>query len=636
MSFDFLNLEQAKFEGMGEQKVSLQRNRKTQTQFVEHLLQDIEALEYMLEHNMFESGITRIGAEQEFCLVTKDWRPANNADPILEEINDPHFTTELAKYNLEINLDPVELKKDCFQVMRNELESLLFKANVAAKKNNSKVVLTGILPTITQTHLKLDYITERPRYLALNERLMAQRGSHFHLHLMGVDELSIQHDSVLFEACNTSFQLHLQIDPDDFISSFNWAQAIAGPVLSVCTNSPLLLGRELWSETRIALFKQSIDTRHTTLALKDQMPRVSFGSHWATGSIVDIYKENIAQYKSVLAQEIDENSMEEIKKGNIPKLKALSLHNGTLYPWNRACYGVGGGKPHLRIENRYIPAGPSVLDEMANFVFWVGLMKGRPKKFDDMSKVMDFRDAKSNFIKAARYGSEALLRWEGKEYTANDLIETVLLPIAKKGLLDSNINSDSIDFYLKIIRDRISLKGGSKWMISNLRALKEKQKTDQALRLITRYTYKNQKKGIPVSQWKNIPTKVRLKDFTPWVGHVMTTRLFTVKEYDLASLATSIMEWKNIHHMPVENGNGKLCGLLTWTHVKKMKSKKMDKNVTVKDIMVDKVITTTPTTSIEKAIAVMKENLIGCLPVIQHEELIGIVTIKDVLVFDHE
>ena len=165
---------------------------------------------------------------------------------------------------------------------------------------------------------------------------------------------------------------------------------------------------------------------------------------------------------------------------------------------------------------------------------------------------------------------------------------------------------------------------------------KEKQKTDQALRLITRYTYKNQKKGIPVSQWKNIPTKVRLKDFTPWVGHVMTTRLFTVKEYDLASLATSIMEWKNIHHMPVENGNGKLCGLLTWTHVKKMKSKKMDKNVTVKDIMVDKVITTTPTTSIEKAIAVMKENLIGCLPVIQHEELIGIVTIKDVLVFDHE
>ncbi len=621
---------------MGEQKVSLKSSSNTQTQFVAHLLQDIEALEYMLENNMFETGITRIGAEQEFCLVTKDWRPANNADPILEKINDPHFTTELAKYNLEINLDPIELKDNCFQVVRNQLETLLEKANTVAKEESSKVVLTGILPTISQTHLKLNYITERPRYLALNDRLMAQRGSHFYVHLMGVDELSIRHDSVLFEACNTSFQLHLQIDPDDFISSFNWAQAIAGPVLSVCTNSPLLLGRELWSETRIALFKQSIDTRHTSLALKDQMPRVSFGSNWATGSIVEIYKENIAQYKSVLAQEIDENSLEEIKNGNIPKLKALSLHNGTLYPWNRACYGVGGGKPHLRIENRYIPAGPSVLDEMANFAFWAGLMKGRPKKFDDIAKVMDFSDAKSNFIKAARYGNGALLCWEGKEYTANNLLKKVLLPIAKNGLKKCNINDEDIDFYLKIIENRMNTQSGAQWMVSNLRALKKNQKTDQALRLITRYTYKNQKKGIPVSQWKDIPTKIRPKDITPWVGHVMTTRLFTVKETDLASLATSIMDWKNIHHMPVENAEGKLCGLLTWTHVKKMKNKKMDKNTTVKDIMVENVITATPTTPIKEAITVMKENLIGCLPVLQHDELIGIVTIKDVIVFDHE
>jgi CBS domain-containing protein len=636
LNFDFLNLGQAKSEDMGEQKINIHKSDKIQIQFIEHLLHDIEALEYMLKNKMFETGITRIGAEQEFCLVTKDWRPANNADDILTEINDPHFTTELAKYNLEINLDPFELKEDCFHLMKTQLKSLLEKANTIAKKHDSKVLLTGILPTISQTHLKLNYITNRPRYLALNDRLMEQRGSHFHLHLMGVDELSIRHDSVLFEACNTSFQLHLQIDPDDFISSFNWAQAIAGPVLSVCTNSPLLLGRELWSETRIALFRQSIDTRHISLALKDQLPRVSFGSQWASGSIVDIYKENIAQYKSVLANEIDENSLEDVKKGNIPKLKALSLHNGTLYPWNRACYGVGGGKPHLRIENRYIPSGPSILDEMANFVLWVGLMLGRPKKFNDMPKVMDFRDAKSNFIKAARYGNEALLLWEDKEYTSNTLLKDVLLPIAYEGLNKAKINKEDITYYLKIIEERMNSKSGSQWMVYNFRRLKENHKTDQALRLITRHSYKNQQQHIPVAQWKAIPTEKHLKDFAPWVGHIMSTRLFTVKESDLAKLATSIMSWKNIHHMPVENEQGKLCGLLTWTHVKKMKTEKMKEHTTVRDIMVQNVITTTPSTTIAEAIAIMKENIIGCLPVIQNEELIGIVTIKDVISFDNE
>lgn len=619
---------------MGEQKVSLKNKKSTHIEYIKHLLQDIEALEYMLDKQLFETGITRIGAEQEFCLVTKDWRPANNAEKILNDINDPHFTTELAKYNLEINLDPIELKQDCFQQMKRQLKTLLEKANEVAKQHDSKVVLTGILPTISQTHLKLNYITERPRYLALNKILMEQKGAHFYLHLVGVDELTVSHDSVLFEACNTSFQLHLQIAPEDFISSFNWAQAIAGPLLSVCTNSPLLLGRELWSETRIALFRQSIDTRHISLALKDQLPRVSFGSNWAKGSVVDIYKENIANYKSVLSTEIDENSLEELQKGNIPKLKALSLHNGTIYPWNRACYGVGGGKPHLRIENRYIPAGPSEIDEVANFAFWVGIMVGRPKKYDDMPKVMDFRDAKSNFIKAARYGSDALLLWDNKPYTPVNLCHEVLIPIAKLGLGKVGIDKGDIEFYLGIIKNRIQGKGGSKWMISNFNTLQRNYKTDQSLRLLTKYTYKNQQQKLPISQWEDIPIDKTIKDFTPIVGHIMTTRIFTVKETDLASLATRIMEWKNIHHMPVEDNHGKLTGLLTWTHVLKMKELTTENQSSVKEIMANNIITASPTTEISEAIKVMKENQIGCLPVLQHDELIGIITIKDVLPFD--
>ncbi len=621
---------------MGEQRDFLNSSENSLSDYIEHLLQDIEALELMLQKDLFEKGITRIGAEQEFCLVTEHWRPANNSDEILSAINDPHFTTELAKYNLEINLDPEELTGTCFETIEKKLNRLLKKANLEARKQNSKVLLSGILPTISQNHLKLDYITNRDRYLALNEELMNLRGSNFHLHLMGVDELSITHDSVLFEACNTSFQLHLQIDPTDFISSYNWAQAISGPLLSICTNSPLLLGRELWSETRIALFRQSIDTRHISLALKDQLPRVSFGTKWAEGNIVDIYKENIAQYKSILAVPIEENSLEVLQQGGIPKLKALMLHNGTIYPWNRACYGVGNGKPHLRIENRYIPAGPTVLDEIANFALWVGLMLGRPKNFDDMATAMAFEDAKANFIKAARYGKQAVLSWQDELMPAKRLMEEILLPIAQNGLKSIQMPQASIDRYFDVIRGRLAGKSGAQWLVQNYRDLKKTQKTDHSLRMITRAMYKNQQKGIPVHQWPMVPSDKTLKDFQPLVGHIMTTRLLTVNEKDLADLATSIMSWKNIHHMPVEDSKSRLVGLLTWTHVEKNKKAQNNKARLVKDIMVTKVVTVPPTTTIEEALAIMKTQLIGCLPIVQNDELIGIITIKDVAPYNHD
>lgn len=621
---------------MGEQRVTLGSSDTTLSDYIERLLQDIEALELMLARKSFEKGIIRIGAEQEFCLVSDTWRPANNSEQILSEINDGHFTTELAKYNLEINLDPEELKGDCFDKVEQKLNDLLKRANVIARKNNSKVVLTGILPTISQNHLKLDYITNRARYLILNQRLMEARGSHFHLHLMGVDELSITHDSVLFEACNTSFQLHLQIEPTDFVSSYNWAQAISGPLLSICTNSPMLLGRELWSETRIALFRQSIDTRHISLALKDQLPRVSFGSKWAEGTIVDIYKDNIAQYKTLLSIDIEENSLQTIEKGGIPKLKALMLHNGTIYPWNRACYGVGNGKPHLRIENRYIPSGPTVIDEMANFALWVGLMVGRPKHFDHMPDVMAFEDAKANFIKAARYGKEAVLSWNDELVPARRLLQEVFLPIAEKGLKSIGMSDESLQRYFEVIKGRLNGNSGAQWLVQNYRNLQKIQKTDHSLRMITRAIYKNQQKGIPVHLWPKVPSDKRLKDFKPLVGHIMTTRLLTVNENDLADLATSIMQWKNIHHMPVEDSKSRIVGLLTWTHVEK--NKKVEKNNArlVKDIMITEVTTVSPSTPIAKAISLMKTQSIGCLPIIQDEELIGIITVKDVLPFDHD
>ncbi|PQB04162.1 CBS domain-containing protein [Aureitalea marina] len=622
---------------MGEHSVQTLETASQRAAFIHYLIQDIRALEYMLQNDLIESGITRIGAEQEFCLVTADWRPSDNNMEVLKAIDDDHFTTELATYNLEINLDPVELKAGAMKSVHHQLDDLLDNAGRAARRYGTNILLTGILPTIGSRHLGYDYITPSPRYYALNQILKEVRSSDFQLHLRGVDELSIIHDTVLFEACNTSFQLHLQIDPNDFVSSFNWSQAISGPVLGVSTNSPLLLGRELWSETRIALFQQSIDTRNTSYALKDQRPRVSFGKEWATGTTVDIFKDNIAQYPAILSTKLEDDSYKMVQEGKIPKLRALGLHSGTIYPWNRACYGVGNGKPHLRIENRYIPAGPTTLDAMATFAFWVGLMQARPTKFDNIPEVMDFREVKNNFINSARAGLDTFQCWDGKRMSTEDLVTKELLPIAYRGLTNSGLDKETTENYLRVIEQRAKGKTGSKWLTRNYRKLRKENKIDHSLRLLTQHLHQFEQSGKPVHEWTDIACPAKADTPPRYVGHIMSSQLFTVHEDDLANLAIEIMQWKDIHHMPVTDHQGKLTGLLTWTHVERFgQPPPLDKDLIVGTIMEAEVITTTPRTSIQEAITHMKTNEIGCLPVLQKGDLVGIITIKDVIAFDHD
>ncbi|XLS30686.1 CBS domain-containing protein [Flavobacteriaceae bacterium M23B6Z8] len=623
---------------MGEHKVSTQVSAETHSRFIAHLLDDIKALEYMLANDLIENDIVRIGAEQEFCLIDENWRPSDQAVEILDLINHKNFTTELALYNLEINLDPVELKSNAFSIVENQLKSLLDYAKKKAALRQNKVLLTGILPTISKRQLALKYMTPNPRYFALNEAIKKLRGTNFQLNIRGIDELSISHDSVLYEACNTSFQLHLQVPPEDFIASYNWAQALSGPILACATNSPLLLGRELWNETRIALFQQSIDTRSSSYALKEKEARVSFGQNWESGSITNIFKHNIASHTVILAKDIEHNAMEELEKGKIPKLEALNLHNGTVYRWNRACYGVGGGKPHVRIENRYIPAGPTVIDEMANFAFWVGLMKGRPSKYDHMESVMDFRDAKGNFIKAARNGKETLLKWEDTFMTASDLILKELLPIAYNGLEKSEIDKQDIERLLEVIEKRAVGNTGASWTVNNYRKMRKLMKKDDALVKLTQQMYEHQESSLPVHKWAAVRDHAdHTQSSVTRVRHIMSTQLYTLNENDLASLGIHIMQWKNIHHMPVQDNSGKLIGLLTWSHLenyRKIVAACDDKMVS--EIMIKEVISVKPDTKIEKAMALMNSHQIGCLPVVYKEHLVGIVTQNDVSVLSND
>jgi CBS domain-containing protein/gamma-glutamyl:cysteine ligase YbdK (ATP-grasp superfamily) len=622
---------------MGEFKVSDIGKRERRAKFIKNLLDDLECLDIMLKEGMVEDDRLRIGAEQEFCLVTEQWRPATTFQAILDELNDEHFTTELAQYNLELNLDPIDLGTNCFSKLEENLRSSMHRAEAAASKHKSKTLLTGILPTISLNELELEYMTPADRYYMLNQRLKELRGGDFHISLKGVDDLSITHDSVLFEACNTSFQMHLQVKPSDFVASYNWAQAISGPVMGISVNSPLLLGRELWNETRIALFQQSIDTRFSSYALKNQVPRVTYGNEWSQGSIVDIYKSDVVRHKAILAREINSNSKEDLKAGKVPKLEALCVFNGTIYRWNRPCYGVSKGKPHLRIENRYIPSGPSILDEVANFAFWVGLMHGRPKEFDDLPGKIDFRDAKSNFLQAARSGKQSVMVWRDTQISVRDLVEKELLPLAENGLKSLGIDKDDIERYLEVIEQRTKGQTGSRWMIRNYRHLNAKLKTDDALMALTKHIYQTQQKNAPIHEWKDIEVRESAHEDAHLVHHIMSTQLVTINEKDLAELAIRIMQWEDIHHLPVVNEQGELTGLLTWRHMQKfMKENGPQGDQSVTDIMTHEVFTVRPKTEISAAINIMKRHEFGCLPVVSGRELVGIITIDDVINFAND
>ncbi|WP_439128864.1 CBS domain-containing protein [Polaribacter sp.] len=618
---------------MGSQSVTAIKTQKDRKKFVRHLLNDIEAFELMLQNNLFEAGITRVGAEQEICIVDKDYRPSVNALKILEKIKDDHYTTELALFNLEINLDPFELKDNCFSKIEKQLTKLLDKGyKVAEATENNKLILAGILPTIRQKDLIFKNVTPFKRYKTLNNVIKKIRGNDFKLHIQGVNELILKHKSILFEACNTSFQVHLQISPEEAIDKYNWSQAIAGPLLSIMTNSPLLLGKELWSETRIALFQQSIDLRNVSHFSREQKPRVSFGTDWVKNSILELFTDDIARYPPIVSSEFDEDSLQTVKERIMPKLKALNLHNGTLYKWNRLCYGVHKNIAHLRIENRYIPSGPSIKDEIANTLLWVGVMQGMPKQYEKIWRKMPFYDAKGNFINAARTGINTYFSWFGKGISAKKLLENILIPMAKEGLLKSNIDEDEIDYYLEIIQKRIDKSTtGSKWIIRNKRQLKKEVSIYETNVILTEHMYKNQRLNIPIAEWQ--PINMHKNDISKKydkVYKIMSTALFVVHENDLLQLAHNIMLWKNINHIPVVDKFNRVVGVIEKKQLDNLDfTSKNIKNKVAKNIMTKNYDTVAPETSYQKVKKLIQDTENTAVIVLSNNKLVGIFTKSD-------
>jgi CBS domain-containing protein/gamma-glutamylcysteine synthetase len=622
---------------MGEQRVSLVKDQKQMQHFVHNLLQDVQALEYMLDNDWFEDDITRIGAEQEMCLVDNAFKPALKAMEILDKMKKhPWVETELAQFNLECNLTPRVFKGKCLSDMEKELKGYLNKIQKQAKKIDTDILLTGILPTLRKSDLDIENLTPKKRYKALMTALRNMRGEDYDLRIDGIDELLIKHDSALLEACNTSFQVHLQVAPKEFAKLYNIAQAITAPCMAIAANSPLLFGKRLWHESRIALFQQSIDTRNSYYHLRDRSPRVTFGNDWLKDSIVEIYKEDIMRFRVLIASEVEEDAMEKIRNGEVPRLRALNVHNSTVYRWNRPCFGISdNGKPHLRIENRVFAAGPTIMDEMANMAFWLGLMAEMPHIYPNIHEHMEFDDARDNFAKAAKFGIDSKFTWIGdKKISAVDLILKELLPIAKAGLKRQKIHKDDIDYYLGIIKQRAKKHtNGSRWMLRTYTKFAKETTKTEAISALTNAMTKNQISDKPIHEWE-IPN---LEDFMDYeagdvtVEEFMETDIFTVQQDDILGLVSDIMNWSDLRYIAVEDDKGQLIGLVSSNTVinrflKKPKEQDLQE-LLVKDVMIPNPITIEPKATFMDAMKLIEKHQINCLPVVRETgELVGMIT----------
>ena len=366
------------------------------------------------------------------------------------------------------------------------------------------MMIIGILPTIDGEHLNAGALSANPRYALLNEQIFAARGEDLEIDIRGVERLSTYADTIAPEAACTSVQLHRQVEPDAFAAHWNAAQAIAGVQVAVAANAPFFFGKELWRETRIALFEQATDTRPDELKAQGVRPRVWFGERWIT-SIFDLFEENVRYFPALLPVCEDEDPVETLTRGDIPELPELRLHNGTIYRWNRPIYDVVRGRPHLRVENRILPAGPTVVDILANAAFYYGLVQVLTEEDRPLWTQMSFSAAEENFHVGARDGIDARVYWPGVgEVPVAELVLRRLLPAAHEGLDRLGIDPAERDRLLGIIERRcVTQRNGASWQAAVFHHLYDERglERDAALREMTLRYRELMHANAPVHAW---------------------------------------------------------------------------------------------------------------------------------------
>jgi len=445
----------------------LEFTREDRTRYRAKVQANLDALTRMLADSPFECDRPLTGLEIELNLVDDREEPAMRNAAVLEAIADPAFVTELGQWNVEINVPPDVLEGDGLARVESRVRASLNAAEEHAAGMGVHMVMIGILPTLRQEQLSHEVLSANPRYSLLNQQILAARGEDVHLEIDGVERLVARCDSIAPEAACTSVQFHLQVTPDNFADYWNAAQCLAGVQLAMAANSPYLFGKQLWHETRIPLFEQAADTRAEELKVQGVRPRVWFGERYIT-SIFDLFEENVRYFPSLLPILDDEDPLEALGAGQVPNLNELTLHNGTIYRWNRPVYAVVNGRPHLRVENRVLPAGPTVADIMANAAFYFGLVRVIAEADRPLWTQMSFNAAEENFRIGARYGIDSVLYWPGLgAVPATELVLRRLLPMAAEGLDRWGMARQHQERLLGIIGQRCrTARNGASWQIA--------------------------------------------------------------------------------------------------------------------------------------------------------------------------
>jgi gamma-glutamyl:cysteine ligase YbdK (ATP-grasp superfamily) len=424
---------------------------------------------------------------------------------VLNAIANDAFQTELGQFNIEINVPPRELHGSEAETLETDLRASLNDAESRSREIGAHIVMVGILPTLGPEHLTHDSISANPRYALINEQIFEARGEDIPINIEGVERLSTSTDTIAPEAACTSVQFHLQVSPQDYAATWNAAQCLAGVQVALGANSPFLYGKELWRETRIALFEQATDPRPEEFKAQGVRPRVWFGERWIT-SIFDQFEENVRYFPSLLPICDDEDPVEVFDRGDTPSLAELRLHNGTIYRWNRPIYDVYRGKPHLRVENRVLPAGPSVVDILANGAFYYSLLRVLRSEDRPLWTRMSFTAAEDNFNAGARYGINAPLYWPGLgEVPVTELVLRRLLPLAREGLEGWGVASSVGDRLLGVIEGRcLRQTNGAEWMARTFHEIDDRtQPLDRrdALREMLRRYIEHMHSNEPVHTW---------------------------------------------------------------------------------------------------------------------------------------
>lgn len=460
---------------MGDDVAATRFTREQRHRYRDKVRRCLDVFERMLIEHVFDFTRPMTGMEIELNLVGPDWQPAMANQRVLEAIADPAYQTELGRYNIELNAPPRPLPGDSALHLEELLRTSMNHAEQKAREAGAGIMMVGILPTLRAEHLQGEWMSSNPRYAALDHAIFAARREDLELDIAGAESLKMFWPTIAPESACTSVQLHLQVSPEDFAAHWNAAQLLAGPQLALGANSPFLFGRQLWAETRTELFLQATDTRAPELRNQGVRPPVFFGERWVT-SIFDLFEENVRYFPALLPETTDEDPEEELAAGRAPRLQELRLHNGTVYRWNRPVYDVVEGKPHLRVENRVLPAGPSVVDVLANAAFYYGALRTLAADERPLWTKMSFDAAESNFTEGARRGVDSVFYWPGLgEVPWDELMLRRLLPLAEEGLVQWGVSTAVRDRYLTIVEERCKRRvNGASWQVAAVQAFESR------------------------------------------------------------------------------------------------------------------------------------------------------------------